>query len=79
MLTNMLAESGDRVTSLQWSPKHEKLQYSGPLRLNIGPMFDKYMEWGFCDGSVRFFAADSKKAGHLHSYSEWSRLTDRSS
>lgn len=58
---NMTTEANDRVSSLQYWPKHDRLLCSGPFRLNIGPAYDKYMEWGFIDGSVRFFAADTKK------------------
>ena len=58
---NMTTEANDRVSSLQYWPKYERLLCSGPFRLNIGPAYDKYMEWGFIDGSVRFFAADTKK------------------
>ena len=25
------------------------------------PTFDKYMEWGYIDGSIRFYTADSQK------------------
>ena len=58
---NMTTEANDRVSFLQYWPKHDRLLCSGPFRLNIGPAYDKYMEWGFIDGSVRFFAADTKK------------------
>jgi len=56
-----LLETHDRVTSLYWPSKHERLLCSGPFRINIGPAYDKYLEWGFIDGSVRFFAANTKK------------------
>ena len=58
---NMSTEANDRVSSLQYWLKHDRLLCSGPFRLHIGPAYDKYMEWGFIDGSVRFFAADTKK------------------
>ncbi len=58
---NTSTEANDRVSSLQYWLKHDRLLCSGPFRLNIGPAYDKYMEWGFIDGSVRFFAADTKK------------------
>ena len=45
--------------------KSEKLLHSGPLKLLIGPAFDKYMEWGFFDGGVRFFTTDSKRVGNF--------------
>ena len=61
-----LLEGGERVSSLSFSWKQEKLLCSAAFRLNIPPNFDKYMEWGFIDGSVRFYAADSRKLlGHL--------------
>lgn len=56
-----LIEAHDRVASLYWFSKHERLLCSGPFRINIGPAYDKYLEWGFIDGSVRFFSADSGK------------------
>ena len=27
------------------------------------PSFEKYMEWGYIDGSIRFYMADSQKVG----------------
>lgn len=48
-----------------YSLKHDRLLSSGGFRLNIGPSFDKYMEWGFVDGGVRFYAADTKKVGQF--------------
>lgn len=56
-----LVETHDRVAALHWSSRHERLMYSGPLCINIGPAYDKYLQWGFIDGSVRFFAADTRK------------------
>jgi hypothetical protein len=35
------------------------------FRLPIMPTFDKFLEWGYIDGSIRFFMADSKKVGKL--------------
>lgn len=61
MITNAFTESHDRVSSLVYSSKHDRLLSSGGFRLNIGPAFDKYMEWGFIDGGVRFYATDTKK------------------
>ena len=62
---NVSIENQDRIASLQWSEKHDKILLSGPLRLNIGPTYDKYVEWGFFDGSVRFFSVESKKVDLL--------------
>ena len=56
-----VVEVGDRASHLQYSLKHERLLCSGPFRLHIGPIYDKYMDWGFYDGSVRFYASETKK------------------
>lgn len=70
-----LIETHDRIAYLQYSPKHEKLICSAPFRLNIGPAYDKYMEWGFIDGSVRFYAADTKKLISLFEHVHQGQLT----
>lgn len=70
-----LIETHDRVAYLQYSSKHEKLICSAPFRLNIGPAYDKYMEWGFIDGSVRFYAADTKKLIGLSEHVHQGQLT----
>lgn len=66
-----LLEAYDRVSSLAYITKSDKLLCSAPFRHNIPPHYDRYMEWGFTDGSVRFYASDSKKLlglyEHLHS------------
>lgn len=54
-------EVHDRIGSLQYSTKHSQLLSTGFFRIHIGPAFDKYMEWGFIDDSVRFFTTDTKK------------------
>ncbi|KAI5310593.1 hypothetical protein KEM55_004859, partial [Ascosphaera atra] len=54
-------ETGDRVASLVYSSKHDKILCSAAFRLNIPPNYDKYMEWGFFDGSIRFYASDTRK------------------
>ncbi|KNG90448.1 Beige/BEACH domain protein [Aspergillus nomiae NRRL 13137] len=63
-----LLDIGERVSSL--SMKQDRLLCAAALRLNIPPAYDKYMEWGFFDGSVRFYSADSRKLlghfEHLH-------------
>ena len=65
-----LLETEDRVSSLQYSWKHDRLLASGAFRLNIPPSYDKYMEWGFIDGSVRFYSSSSKELiglfEHIH-------------
>ncbi|KAL2013633.1 hypothetical protein VTN00DRAFT_1158 [Thermoascus crustaceus] len=63
-----LLDSQERVASL--SMKQDRLLCAAAFRLNIPPSYDKYMEWGFFDGSVRFYAAESRKLlghfEHLH-------------
>lgn len=48
--------------------KHDRLLCTAALRLNIPPTYDKYLEWGFFDGSVRFYSADNRKVGTNMSY-----------
>ncbi|KAL5338553.1 hypothetical protein BJX70DRAFT_398500 [Aspergillus crustosus] len=63
-----LLETGERVSSL--SMRNDRLLCTAALRLNIPPNYDKYLEWGFFDGSVRFYSADNRKLighyEHLH-------------
>lgn len=58
-------ESHDRISSLIFSAKQERLLSSAPFRINIPPDCDQYMEWGYFDGSVRFYAADSGRVSHI--------------
>ncbi|WEW56011.1 beige protein-like 1 [Emydomyces testavorans] len=61
-----LLDTQERVASLSFSVKHDRLLCSAAFRLNIPPNYDKYMEWGFSDNSIRFFATDSRKpVGHF--------------
>lgn len=43
--------------------KQDRLLCGPALRVNIPPGYDKYMEWGYSDGSVRFYSADNRKVG----------------
>ncbi|PNY27049.1 Beige protein [Tolypocladium capitatum] len=54
------AENHDRVASLVHAPKLDRLLCAPPLRLNLPP-YDKFLEWGYADGSVRFFFSDNRK------------------
>ena len=56
-------ESGERVSSMIYSSKHERLLCSAAFRINMPPSYEKYLEWGFADGSVRFYTADGRKVG----------------
>ena len=69
-LPSPLLHSEERVASLSFSWKSDRLLCSAAFRLNIPPTYEKYMEWGFADGSIRFYSADSRKLlghfEHLH-------------
>ncbi|EFR00996.1 WD repeat and FYVE domain-containing protein 3 [Nannizzia gypsea CBS 118893] len=61
-----LLDIQERVSSLSFSVKQDRLLCAAAFRLNIPPAYDRYMEWGFSDGSVRFYAAESRKLiGHF--------------
>ena len=60
-----LLESQERVASLIYSAKLDRLLCATAFRLNLPPQYDKYLEWGFADNSVRFFFSDSKKLAGL--------------
>lgn len=63
-LPNPLLESKERVSSLTYAPKLDRLLCASPFRLNFPP-WDKHMEWGFADNSIRFFHGDSQKLAGL--------------
>ena len=69
-LPSILLETGERVASLKFAWKSDRLLCSGPFRLNIPPEYDMYLEWGFSDNSVRFYSTESRKQiglfEHLH-------------
>lgn len=60
-----LLESQERVASLIYSPKLDRLLCATAFRLNLPPNYDKYLEWGFADNSIRFYFNDSKKLAGL--------------
>ncbi|KAJ5723570.1 hypothetical protein N7488_001605 [Penicillium malachiteum] len=63
-----LLDIEERVNTL--SMKQDRLLCTAALRLNVPPTYDQYMEWGFFDGSVRFYSTDNRKLlghfEHLH-------------
>jgi beige protein homolog 1 len=69
-LPSPLLNSDERVASLSFSWKQDRLLCSAAFRLNIPPTHERYMEWGFADGSIRFYSAESRKLlghfEHLH-------------
>lgn len=60
-----LFEFYNRITSINYLPKTDRLLCSTSFRLNLPPHYDKYLESGFADGSVRFFFTDSRKPAGL--------------
>ncbi|KAG9237943.1 hypothetical protein BJ875DRAFT_540065 [Amylocarpus encephaloides] len=60
-----LLESNERVASLIYSSKLDRLLCATTFRLNLPPAYDKYFEWGFADNSIRFYFSDSKKLAGL--------------
>ncbi|KAH6689509.1 WD repeat and FYVE domain-containing protein [Plectosphaerella plurivora] len=63
-LPHPLLESHDRVASLIYVPKLDRLLCASPFRLNMPP-YDKWLEWGYADNSVRFFFSDNRKPAGL--------------
>ncbi|KAF4503775.1 hypothetical protein G6O67_008909 [Ophiocordyceps sinensis] len=63
-LDHPLLESHDRVASLVYSSKLDRLLCAPPLRL-IFPPYDKFLDWGFADSSIRFCFSDNRKPAGL--------------
>ncbi|KAI1178927.1 beige/BEACH domain-containing protein [Nemania sp. FL0916] len=57
-----LLESRERVASLIYAPKLDRLLCSSPFRINLPPSYDRYLEWGYADNSVRFFSSENRKS-----------------
>ncbi|KAL2017373.1 hypothetical protein VTK56DRAFT_2253 [Thermocarpiscus australiensis] len=60
-----LLESRERVASLIYVPKLDRLLCASPFRVNLPPLYDKFLEWGYADNSVRFFFSDNRKPAGL--------------
>ncbi|KAI9732926.1 MAG: hypothetical protein M1818_007359 [Claussenomyces sp. TS43310] len=58
---NVIIDIHERVATLIYSTKFDQLLCTTAFRLNIPPLFEKYMEWGFADNSIRFYSTDHKK------------------
>lgn len=56
-----LLESHERVASLIYSNKTDRLLCSSPFRINLPPFYDKYLEWGYADNSIRFYFTENRK------------------
>ena len=64
-LPHPLLESHERVASLVYVPKLDRLLCASPFRLNLPPQYDKFLEWGYADNSVRFYFSDNRKPAGL--------------
>ena len=64
-LPHALLESHERVASLIYAPKLDRLLCASPFRVNLPPNFDKFLEWGYADNSVRFFFSDNRRPAGL--------------
>jgi beige protein homolog 1 len=62
-VTNGSTESHERVASLIYAPKLDRLLCASPFRLNLPP-YERFLEWGYADNSVRFFFSDNRKVRH---------------
>ena len=60
-----LLSSTERVASLLYAPKLDRLLCATAFRLNLPPSYDKYLEHGFADHSIRFFFSESRKLAGL--------------
>ncbi|PSR76926.1 beige/BEACH domain-containing protein [Coniella lustricola] len=60
-ITYPLLESHERVASIIYASKLDRLLCASPFRVNMPPHYDKFLEWGFADNSVRFFLSDNRK------------------
>ncbi|KAJ0162419.1 Beige -like protein 1 [Colletotrichum tanaceti] len=69
-LSHPLLESRERVASLIYSPKIDRLICASPFRLNVAP-YDKFLEWGYADNSIRFFFSDNRKVREPYSILGW--------
>lgn len=60
-----LFELHERINSIIYLPKIDRLLCSTASRINVPPHFDKYLGLGFADSSIRFFFTESRKPAGL--------------
>ncbi|TPX10649.1 uncharacterized protein E0L32_008383 [Thyridium curvatum] len=60
-----LLESHEKVASLIYTPKIDRLLCASPFRVNLPPYYDKFLEWGYADNSIRFYFSDNRKPAGL--------------
>ena len=65
-----LLETQEGVRHIACSGKDDRIFCSGAFRINLPPAYDRYLEWGFVDGSIRFYTSESKTllglSEHVH-------------
>ncbi|KAL5631093.1 hypothetical protein BROUX41_000965 [Berkeleyomyces rouxiae] len=59
-----ILETHHRVASLVYAPKLDRLLAASPFRLHFAP-YDKYLDFGFADASLRFFFSESRRPAGL--------------
>ncbi|CAK7567360.1 MAG: Beige protein-like 1 [Sporothrix epigloea] len=64
-IPHSILESRERVSSLVYVQKLDRLLCASPFRLNLPPFYDKYLEWGYADNSIRFYHSDNRKLAGL--------------
>ncbi|CAK7229586.1 Beige protein-like 1 [Sporothrix curviconia] len=64
-IPHSILESRERVASLVYVQKLDRLLCASPFRLNLPPVYDKYLEWGYTDNSIRFYHSDNRKLAGL--------------
>ncbi|CAK7235168.1 Beige protein-like 1 [Sporothrix eucalyptigena] len=64
-IPHSILESRERVASLVYVSKLDRLLCASPFRLNLPPAYDKYLEWGYTDNSIRFYHSDNRKLAGL--------------
>ncbi len=56
-----LLDYSDTITSLIYSNKHDRLVCGSAFRAHMPPSYDRFMEWGNADNSIRCYSSDGKK------------------
>lgn len=58
---SFLSEYHSAICELEYAHKQQRLLCCGPWRSFMSAAYNIVLEWGYVDGSVRFFASESKK------------------
>lgn len=66
----LVTESHEKVASLIYAPKLDRLLCASPFRVNLPPHYDKFLEWGYADNSVRFYFSDNRKVSQKKTYTQ---------